>query len=266
MIAASVLFIGPLRADMLSFANTTNITIRDGTSASFYPSSITVSGMDGTVSKVAVQLNNLSHSQASDMDILLVGPTGARLVLFSDAGANNSIFSINVTLDDAAASMLPTGFLSTGTYKPTDYGGVADVFLSPAPAIAFPGDSAAPTGSATLSTKFGGTDPNGVWSLYIMDDTTNGLSGSLAGGWALNLTTVASLPRPILTNAIINASGNFQFDFNGVTTTNYSVLASTNLVNWNVLGTASEISAGVYRYIDTQPRTIAERYYRVRSP
>ena len=266
MIAAFVLLNGTLRAEVMSFANSTNITIRDGNSASLYPSSITVSGMTGTVSKVTVQLKNLSHSQTSDMDMLLVSPTGAKLVLFSDVGGNNSINNITVVLDDAAASVLPTTFLSSGTYKPADYGGVADAFLSPAPAIAFPGDSAAPTGSATLITKFSGTVPNGFWSLYLMDDNTNALSGSLAGGWVLTLTTVPSLPQPILTNAIVNASGKFQFGFNGVAITNYSVLASTNLANWNVLGTASEISAGKFQFIDVQPRTNAVRYYRVHSP
>ena len=267
MIAACVLLTGTLRADVMSFANSTNITIRDGNSASLYPSSITVSGMTGTISKVTVQLKNLSHSQASDMDMLLVGPTGAKLVLFSDVGGNNStIGAITVLLDDASASVLPATSLSSGTYRPADYGGVADAFLSPAPAIAFPGDSAAPTGSATLTTKFTGTGPNGLWNLYLMDDTTNALSGSLAGGWVLTLTTVPSLPQPLLTNAIVNASGKFQFGFNGVATTNYSVLVSTNLVNWNAVGTASEISAGVFRYIDPQPRTNAVRYYRVHSP
>lgn len=266
LIAASALLTGTVRTDVMSFANTTNITIRDGNSASLYPSSITVSGLTGTVSKVTVQLKNLSHSQPSDIDMLLVGPTGVKFVLFSDVGGSNSTSATTVTLDDAATATLPTTFLSSGSYKPADFGGVADAFFSPAPTIAFPGDSAQPTGTATFTTKFAGTNPNGVWSLYIMDDTTNALSGSLASGWMLTLTTVPSLPQPILTNAIINASNKFQFGFTGVATTNYSVLVSTNLASWSVLGTASEISAGVFRYIDPQPPTNAVRYYRVHSP
>lgn len=265
LIALVLIPAGELRADTMSFVNSTNITIRDGNSASLYPSPITVSGMVGLVSQVTVTLNGLSHAQPSDIDMLLVGPTGAKLVLFSDAGGNNSV-SGTFTLDDTAASWLPSSFLSSGTYKPTDYGGVADTFLSPAPSIAFPGDSAAPTGTATLTSKFSGADPNGAWSLYIMDDTTNGLSGSLSGGWEITVTTVGGLHQPILTNAVINASGEFQFGFNGVTTTNYSVLTSTNLTNWNILGTATEISAGKFQFIDTQPRTNAVRFYRVRSP
>jgi hypothetical protein len=43
LVAASVLLTGTLQADVMSFGNTTNITIRDGNSASLYPSSITVS-------------------------------------------------------------------------------------------------------------------------------------------------------------------------------------------------------------------------------
>ena len=34
---------------------------------------------------------------------------------------------------------------------------------------------------------FVGTDPNGTWSLYVLDDFT-GLSGTIAGGWSLSLT------------------------------------------------------------------------------
>ena len=266
LIAAADLFIGTVHADVMSFSNVTNIPIRDGDSASLYPSPITVSGMTGTVSKVTVQLKNLTHSQPADVDVLLVGPTGARFVLFSDAGGSNSIFATTVTLDDTSASVLPMTSLTTGSYNPADFGGLADVFLPPAPAIAFPGDSAAPAGTSTFATKFAGTNPNGVWSLYIMDDTTNGLSGSLGGGWVLTVTTVPSLPQPVLTNAMINISGKFQFGFTGVTGTSYSVLVSNNLASWSILGTASEISAGVFRYIDPQPPTNAVRYYRVHSP
>ena len=266
LMAAFVLLDGNLQAEFASFANSTSITIRDGTSALPYPSTVTVAGLTGAVSQVSVQLKSLVHSQMSDVDMLLVAPSGAKLVLFSDVGGNNPFGPANIILDDTASSTLPTTSLSAGTYHPGDYGAGADIFLSPAPAIAFSGDSAAPNGTATFTTKFSGAAPNGVWSLYIMDDTTNSFSGSVGGGWVLTLTTVPTLPRPILTNALINASGKFQFGFTGVTTTNYSVYVSTNLMNWSAVGTASEISAGVFRYIDPQPRTNAVRYYRVHSP
>jgi len=264
LIALILLLGGELRADTMAFANSTTVTIRDGTSASLYPSSINVSGMVGSVSGVTVTLKNFSHAHVSDVDMLLVAPNGVKFVFFADVGGSASAFPGNYQLQDGS-SQLPSTTLSPGTYGPTDLGGVADSFLPPAPPTT-PGDSAAPAGSSTFLTKFSGADPNGLWSLYILDDITNGLSGSLAGGWMLTITTVGGLHPPILTNAIINASGKFQFGFNGVTTTNYSVFATTNLINWNVLGTASEISAGKFLFIDTQPRTNAVRFYQVRSP
>src|ERR1039458_812651 len=91
LIALVLILAGQLRADTMSFANSTNITIRDGNSASLYPSSINVSGMVGLVSGVTVTLKSLSHGQASDVDMLLVGPNGAKLVFFSDVGGLNLI-------------------------------------------------------------------------------------------------------------------------------------------------------------------------------
>jgi hypothetical protein len=43
-------------------------------------------------------------------------------------------------------------------------------------------------GAATLTSVFGGADPNGEWQLYIVDDADADM-GSLAGGWSLTLTT-----------------------------------------------------------------------------
>ena len=50
-----------------------------------------------------------------------------------------------------------------------------------------------PSGSSLLS-AFNGTNPNGTWSLYIMDDTLTNV-GNMAGGWELNISTDAC-PTP----------------------------------------------------------------------
>src|SRR5437867_3850721 len=42
-----------------------------------YPSNISVSGLTGTISKVTVTLTNLTEPRPDDLDLLLVGPTGA---------------------------------------------------------------------------------------------------------------------------------------------------------------------------------------------
>ena len=177
-----------------TFCNTGPITIGSGlatTPAVPYPSRITVSGFAGTVGTVTAQLKNVTHGFSDDIDVLLVGPTPTdNLVLVSDAPSNVTapVSNVTVTFDDAAASLLPAGAPwgppnSTVTAKPTDYdpGAVVDVFPSPAPA---------PSGETTLAGAFGGTNPNGQWSLYVVDDGF-GDAGTIAGGWCLTLTAPA---------------------------------------------------------------------------
>lgn len=67
--------------------------------------------------------------------------------------------------------------LKSGVFRPTNAGG-GDAFPSPAPGGPY----------GTRLGAFFGTDPNGTWSLFVVDDT-NGDSGSLSGGWCLGLAT-----------------------------------------------------------------------------
>ncbi len=176
-----------------TFSNTAAITILDApvgntpTAASLYPSPITVSGMTGVVSDVDVTITGFSHAIATDVDILVVAPGGSSLVLFSDPGATSTFVianNANITFDDSAASGVPQTFTTiTGTvsYRPTDNdaGGAVDTFPSPAPA---------PGSATTLSNAFTGTNPNGTWQLFVVDDA-NGDVGSISGGWSLTVTT-----------------------------------------------------------------------------
>ena len=49
-----------------------------------------------------------------------------------------------------------------------------------------PYNDAATAGTATFTSVFANTDPNGTWSLYISDDAT-GSTGTVAGGWSINI-------------------------------------------------------------------------------
>lgn len=169
-------------AAQTTFSNPASITIADSgtppTKASTYPSSIVVSGFSGQViGKLTVTLFGFGHMFPSDVDILLVGPTGQSLVLLSDVGGTTSVSGLQLTLDDAAASNLPAaGPLVSGTFRPTNT--VAD--------DTFPAPASAPSSETSL-TAFDGTDPDGTWSLYVVDDTPGG-SGVLSGGWSLAIT------------------------------------------------------------------------------
>ena len=171
-----------------NFANTTPISIPILGSATPYPATIAVAALAGNVTKVTVKLNNLSHTYADDVDILLVGPGGQNAIILSDVGGGTQPMSVTLTLDDAAVSNLPDSTsLSSGTFKPTNIES-GDTFPAPAPA---------PSGGSALSV-FNGTNPNGTWSLYVVDDL-NSDAGNVAGGWELNITTDtcgSSTPTP----------------------------------------------------------------------
>lgn len=139
-----------------------------------YPSQITVGGMTGTISSVKVSLVGLTHTFPADIELLLVGPSGQNLTLMADVGGATDITNLNLTFDQAAATLVPTPIVA-GTYRPTN----ASPFSGPAPAP--------PAPYGTSLSIFNGTSPNGTWSLYAFDDA-GGDKGSLTG-WSLDITT-----------------------------------------------------------------------------
>jgi len=151
-----------------------------------YPSNIAVSGVSGTVKRVSVRLKGVSHTFPDDIDVLLVGPGGQKFIVMSDAGGTVDLVNNTITLDDAAAALLPDSTsIGTGTFRPTNYG-TGDTFALPAPVA--PYQTPATAGSATSASVFGGQNPNGTWSLYVTDDV-GGDRGQIAGGWDLIITT-----------------------------------------------------------------------------
>ena len=181
------------------------------TPAQPYPSTIVVSGLSGTITDVNLTLNGFDCSDRGndraypeDVDILLVGPTGANLVVLSDVGGNNQELAsstvgqfpaLDLTLDDQAAAPVPADTqITAGTYRPTDddddpgeWGPIvtgADPFPAPAPAPSV----------ATALSVFNGTDPNGTWSLYIVDDYPGPDNCVIQGGWTLDIVTTGTGP------------------------------------------------------------------------
>jgi len=194
LIAAALLgSMAPGRAETFSFSNTSPVTINDSgtppTVADLYPSTISVTGLDGlTISHLTVTLHGLSHTFPSDLNIVLSGPGGQISMLMSEVGGATKfpVSNLTLTLDDSAVDSLPIdSTLESGTFKPTrQFSTLSFEFPSPAPA----GSSSAP---ATLSV-FNGTEPNGTWSLFAVDESSPD-SGTISLGWSMNITTV---PEP----------------------------------------------------------------------
>ena len=157
-----------------AFRDASAITLPDGPAGTF-PSTLNVSGVPGTVQKVILTLHDLTHAFPDDLDILLVGPGGQTAVVMSDAGGGNALSFVTLTFDEDSPLNLPdNGRLVSQAYRTSNYEGTGDVFPSPAPPL--------PYGSNL--NIFKGSNPNGVWSLYIYDDVS-GEGGALSGGWSL---------------------------------------------------------------------------------
>jgi uncharacterized protein YkwD len=151
-------------------------------SGSPYPSSLDVSGMGGTISDVNVTLTGVTLT-ATNLDLLLVSPTGLATLLSSDV-PTTLLAPVSWTFDDEAAGQQATNQL-TGIFKDTDVDPVGDDPLDVLPAPA-PGES-----DGQLL-NFDSSAPNGTWKLFAADSGLVAPIGGI-GGWSLTLTTVTGL-------------------------------------------------------------------------
>jgi uncharacterized delta-60 repeat protein/uncharacterized repeat protein (TIGR01451 family) len=221
-----------------SFVNTSAILINDSPAsgvaglATPYPSVININGLAGLVSKATVTLTNLSHTWPGDIDALLVSPTGQKSYLMAKCGDGFTVNNVTLTFDDAAASSLPHfNQIVSGTNRPTSY------LVATPP---FPPGLTPPQPYSTNLSVFKGNNPNGAWSLYLVDDTP-GNSGVIANGWSLSL-AIAGVVLPTAdvglamtaAPATVVATSNVVYT---LTLTNYGPSTATNIVVTNTLPT-----------------------------
>jgi subtilisin-like proprotein convertase family protein len=180
--------LSPTPGSAATFSNPASIAIPVTGNATPYPSIIAVSGLGPGVVDVKATLSGFSHTFPGDVDILLVSPAGESVLLMSDDPAGepycpNNAVGLNLTFDDAAGPIPPAATLASGTYQPTNNdvspsacGEATDAFAAPAPG--------GPYGSRLA--VFNSRNPNGAWSLYVVDDSM-GDDGSIANGWSLDI-------------------------------------------------------------------------------
>jgi len=164
------------------FSNSEGIAIPSDGNAMPYPSTISVSGLGGTIVDVNVTLARFEHDWPDDVDVILVGPSGQKLELMTDVGGSSSVSELTLIFDDAASISLPDeSDLTSNRYRPTQ-GATCEE-------CGFNGGAPAPAGPyATTLSVFNGTDANGAWSLYVFDDVPIS-GGAISGGWSLDITT-----------------------------------------------------------------------------
>ena len=213
---------GQIATNTTTVLQSTGISLPIGGSGTPYPSTLVVTNYDGVITKLTVVLSNVYHTWASDVDILLVGPDGQKVMLMSDAGANLLIDYATLTFDDAATAVLSSGGqITTGTYKPTNYG-TSDGMASPAPSEPY----------GTNLSVFNGMCPTGTWSLFAQDDDGAGDSGSI-GSWQLNLIIVTNLPHCGPDLSLAKTTDN-QLPVSGTTNTFSITVTNSNLGATNV--------------------------------
>jgi subtilisin-like proprotein convertase family protein len=195
LLATSGVALAATKVVTKTFTNSSGITIVDATAtqpgtANPYPSKIKVSGFNqGRIRDVNLNLKGFSHSFTDDVGVLLVGPHGQKALVMSDVGGTAAVSGITLHLDDEAATPLPDSTqLKRGTYKPTQGTSVPPNESNPIPAN-FPASSAPgqpPAGPyGTSLSVFDGTNPNGTWKLYVVDDSEQD-SGTI-GSWSLQV-------------------------------------------------------------------------------
>ncbi|HJQ68446.1 MAG TPA: C25 family cysteine peptidase [Blastocatellia bacterium] len=169
-----------------TFTNSAQITFTDDnpfpSPATPYPSTINVTGQGG-ITKVTVTLSGINHDFPDDIEILLVGPGGQKVTLMGDNGGGNDLVNVNLTFDDAAANSLPDSTqIVSGTFKPTYLNTGTSGFPAPAPVGPY-------TGLTSLAV-FNGTQQNGIWSLYVVDDANDTAPplNRIASGWSITIT------------------------------------------------------------------------------
>jgi len=151
--------------------------------ASRYPSTIHVFGQPANINSVVVTLWGLSHSRSADLNLLLLSPSGKRIILMSNVGGTNGVSNASITFRQGWAPPGHTDPLLQPNqyyvqYGPSNYG-------AKTPQIPF-GLPVGPYSSDLQDLQ--GDNPNGDWELYIHDDLQPGGRGELVGSWSLEFT------------------------------------------------------------------------------
>jgi subtilisin-like proprotein convertase family protein len=196
IVAGMVLCAGAAMGQVYTFNFTNSVTVPDAT-VEGVALATNLTGMSGAINNVNVTLN-ITGGFNGDLYAYLAGPTGGFAVLLNRVGVSNSTSmfgygnpGFNVTLSDAAANgnihyyqnvLNPGASQLTGTWQPD--GANLDPQSSPSSFFGAP--------QSALLGSFNGSNPNGVWVLFLADVAAG--SQSTVVSWGLAITT--TVPEP----------------------------------------------------------------------
>ena len=97
---------------------------------------------------------------------------------------------------------------------------------------------------------------------YLAND---GQADSVSATVTVNV-ILPPLPQLSLAKSGWNSNDIFQLGFSGNSNATYRVWASTNLVDWEVLGTGAVVSNGWFQFLDAEAGNWPQRFYRAGAP
>ena len=168
--------------------------------------------------------------------------------------------SVTLTWNPPPDDHTPSAGLSYNLRMGTSPGG-SDIVFAPALAngrLLAPQMGQVRNGSAVLRQLR--ANQTYYWSVQAVDPAFAGSPFAPEQQFSIGQPRITPVRRP---------NGDFELNFAATSGTTFSVLATTNpglsASNWAVLGVATEIFAGQYRFVDTQATNNRSRFYRVRS-
>jgi carboxypeptidase D len=231
------------------FAAPTPITIPSYGVATPYPSEIALTGVPGTIRKVMVTLDGLTHGFPCDISALLAGPAGMPVMLLGQVG-EDPITDVTMTFDDTAPTEVPEATIESGVYRPTD---LSEGYPLPSPA---PG-----TPYTNTMVGFGGISPNGTWRLFISDDAA-GDEGTVIRGWSLGVILVQKALK-ILDPKIVGGSMRFSFE---TEPGRHYAIEGTDSLNGGPWATLQVVAGdGLQKTVDISMGTTGKRFYRLHT-
>jgi len=186
----------------------------------------------------------LTNAPGFGLPAVAAGPAQINLVTFVD-DFSNGVFRV-------------TGLV---TNEPPIGNGVVANLIYSVPAGATPGTYPLVLPAAPPADGPAGPNPE-ARSLV----TSSLITSAGANGFIL----IATVTPPYLTSLTGLGDGAFQFAFTNTDGASFSVSATTNLAlpitSWTLIGTATQISPGLYQFTDPAAANYSRRFYLVHSP
>lgn len=161
-----------------------------------YPLTRTLQDQGRVITDLDVRMNGIWHQRPDDLDLLLVGPRGQKVVLASDACGTFEARAFGWSWDDEAPNAMPDGGpCQLSRYRPSDYE-PGDGWPAPAP----PGPYAGALSAFDL------TDLTGDWRLFAVDDASDKV-GFFTNRFELLMETRPKAPVAFTEDAVRLAEG-----------------------------------------------------------